>query len=179
HLYPGSRFVGYQRNIQHDHRVEVDIQFADLKQSYLCGYLTIYNLTSKLPVLTTFFEAEIIGERHSFSTRKWNSNFRNDLEHWNKFPDFAEFEAVANQDRPIPNILGHPTIFMRWKEIFLAPNHRVTHIDGASFEGFYFIQYQQSTGDITGYYYHAESEKYQLLTLSHVCNNAVPYFEFS
>ena len=51
-------------------------------------------------------------------------------------------------------------IFMRWKEHFLVPDHRVRTINGASFAGFYYICYQLSTGIITGFYFHKTSERY-------------------
>lgn len=49
---------------------------------------------------------------------------------------------------------------MRWKEYFLVPDHRVRTISGASFEGFYYICFNQVSGGIEGIYFHAKSEKY-------------------
>ena len=49
---------------------------------------------------------------------------------------------------------------MRWKEYFLVPDHRVRTITGASFEGFYYICFNQVEGTISGIYFHAKSEKY-------------------
>jgi hypothetical protein len=51
---------------------------------------------------------------------------------------------------------------MRWKEYFLVPDHRVRTISGASFEGFYYICFNQVEGTVTGIYFHAKSEKYVL-----------------
>ena len=48
---------------------------------------------------------------------------------------------------------------MRWKETFLVPDHRVREISGASFEGFYYICFSQVTGNVSGIYYHARSDK--------------------
>jgi hypothetical protein len=50
-------------------------------------------------------------------------------------------------------------LFMRWKEYFLVPDHRVRTISGASFEGFYYICFNQVSGGIEGIYFHAKSEK--------------------
>ena len=50
-------------------------------------------------------------------------------------------------------------MFMRWKEKFLVPDHRVREISGASFEGFYYICFNQVLGTITGIYYHAKTDK--------------------
>lgn len=51
---------------------------------------------------------------------------------------------------------------MRWKEHFLVPDHRVRTISGASFEGFYYICFNQIQGTVSGIYFHAKSEKYVL-----------------
>jgi hypothetical protein len=48
---------------------------------------------------------------------------------------------------------------MRWKEYFLVPDHRVREILGASFEGFYYICFNQVAGTVSGIYFHAKSEK--------------------
>ena len=62
----------------------------------------------------------------------------------------------------------HPHLFMRWKESFLVPDHRVRTITGASFEGFYYICFDQVAGGVSGIYFHAKSEKYQRLELEWV-----------
>ena len=49
---------------------------------------------------------------------------------------------------------------MRWKEQFLVPDHRVTTIRGASFEGFYYICFNQVKGEVSGIYFHSKSERY-------------------
>jgi len=55
---------------------------VDLAESFLCGYLRINGLTEEYPELTTYFEAEIIGPKHSFLTRKWDADELIDEEHW-------------------------------------------------------------------------------------------------
>lgn len=55
--------------------------------------------------------------------------------HWARFPAFRNIKdelkrphmKLADRDRSI--------VFMRWKERFLVPNHRVSEINGASFAG--------------------------------------------
>lgn len=68
---------------------------------------------------------------------------------------------------------------MRWKEYFLVPDHRVKSINGASFEGFYYICFDQLAGSVSGIYYHAKSENNQRLELQHVpdggCMGAVEF----
>jgi len=57
------------------------------------------------------------------------------------------------------SVEGEDVMFMRWKEHFLVPDHRVEGIAGASFAGFYYICFNKSTGGIEGYYFHKTSEK--------------------
>jgi hypothetical protein len=56
-------------------------------------------------------------------------------------------------------------VFMRWKEHFLVPDHRITTISGASFAGFYYICFRKDSASIEGYYFHHSSEMYQSLRL--------------
>jgi len=58
------------------------------------------------------------------------------------------------------NYAQHEYLFMRWKEYFLVPDHKVKTITGASFEGFYYICFNQSAGSVTGIYFHSKSEKW-------------------
>lgn len=69
---------------------------------------------------------------------------------------------AKKSDFSYKNFAQHEHIFMRWKEYFLVPDHRVKTISGASFEGFYYICFNQFKGTISGIYYHAKSEKYVL-----------------
>lgn len=50
---------------------------------------------------------------------------------------------------------------MRWKELFLVPDHKVANIDGTSYDGFYYICFEKSSSKFEGYYYHSSSEKYK------------------
>lgn len=68
-------------------------------------------------------------------------------------------EGGSNNDAAKPGWWTQPNIFMRWKEWFLVPNHRVRSIPGASFEGFYYICFSQAEGKINGIYFHARSER--------------------
>lgn len=53
-----------------------------MEMSYLCGYLKINGLTEEYPTLTTFFDGEIISEKHPFLTRKWDADEEVDRKHW-------------------------------------------------------------------------------------------------
>ncbi|KAI9311981.1 vacuolar import/degradation protein Vid24 [Dichotomocladium elegans] len=179
-LYPGSRFQGVQHCGSSNYDVAVEIQHVDLKESTLCGYLKISGLTSEYPELTTFFQAEIIGPRYSFLTRKWQAQKSVDASHWKRFPSFKPYLNVFNNDDFVYDPYGKDFIYMRWKEKFLVPDHRVSNIDGASFEGFYYICYQRSTDEIKGYYYfsqHTESSRFQELQLKHIVDRSFGSYE--
>ncbi|KAF9925592.1 hypothetical protein FBU30_004645 [Linnemannia zychae] len=180
HLYAGSRFEGRQKSGTNSYEVLVDIKDVNLKDSSLCGYLHIKGLTDEYPELTTFFDAEIIGNAYSFVTKKWDANSKTDKEHWTLFKPFEPMcDIFTNEDFKY-DFHNKDVIFMRWKEHFLVPDHRVEGISGASFAGFYYICYDMSKGEIEGYYYHQSSEKFQKLMLSHVQKRPVSFgsFEF-
>jgi hypothetical protein len=125
-------------------------------------------LTEDHPTLTTYFEGEIIGSKYSFLTQHqdWGSSDKTDLTHWAKFSAFRPFQKQARKGHlHIPGLAQRENIFMRWKEHFLVPDHRVRTISGASFEGFYYICFNQIQGTVSGIYFHAKSEKYANLPI--------------
>ncbi|CDH56751.1 protein c17orf39 homolog [Lichtheimia corymbifera JMRC:FSU:9682] len=177
-LYPGSCFKGMQHCGTTSYEVSVDIQHVDLKESTLCGYLNITGLTSDYPELTTFFQAEIIGPKYSFLTRKWQADKNIDASHWKRFPSFEKYAENFNDDGFSYDPYDEDFVYMRWKEHFLVPDHRVNNIDGASFAGFYYICYQRSTDEIKGYYFFRQHrEWYQELSLKHVDDRTFGNFE--
>ncbi|KAL5689905.1 hypothetical protein EMGR_008322 [Emarellia grisea] len=163
YLRPGSKFTGTQQSDRQVYNVDVEIKHVDMAESYLCGYLRIQGLTEDHPTLTTFFEGEIIGTKHTFKTRNeaWGATEKTDMHHWARFPAWRPLAKQAKKpDFTYWNFAEREHIFMRWKEYFLVPDHRVRTISGASFEGFYYICFNQIEGSVTGIYFHAKSEKY-------------------
>jgi len=79
-LLPGAQFLGVQQSGRATYEVEVQIQNVDLDKAFLCGYLKISGLTDEFPELTTYFEGEIIGCRHTFLTQKWEADETTDRE---------------------------------------------------------------------------------------------------
>ncbi|GES59010.1 hypothetical protein ATETN484_0003023200 [Aspergillus terreus] len=181
-LRPGSKFTGTQQSDRQVYNVDVEIKHVDMVESYLCGYLRIQGLTEDHPTLTTFFEGEIIGTKHTFKTRneEWGATEKTDMHHWARFPAWRPLAKQAKRpDFTYRNFAQREHIFMRWKEYFLVPDHRVRTISGASFEGFYYICFNQVEGTVTGIYFHAKSEKYQQLELRHVEDHGcTPAIEF-
>jgi len=170
-LRAGTKFKGTQQSDRQVYDVQVEIKHVDMDQSYLCGFLRIQGLTEDHPTLTTFFEGEIIGTKHTFQTKHpdWGATDKTDMQHWARFAAWRPLAKKAQKpDFTYKNYAQRENIFMRWKEHFLVPDHRVTNIHGASFEGFYYICFNQVQGTVSGIYFHAKSEKYQQLELKHV-----------
>ncbi|KAK5073420.1 hypothetical protein LTR16_009070, partial [Cryomyces antarcticus] len=119
-------------------------------------------LTDDHPTLTTYFEGEIIGPKHTFRTphASWGSSEKTDMQHWARFPAWRPHAQAAKKsfNSSLKNFAAREHIFMRWKEYFLVPDHRVRTISGASFEGFYYICFDQRNGKVSGIYFHAKSE---------------------
>lgn len=114
------------------------------------------------PTLTTYFEGEIIGPKYTFQTKhdSWGATDKTDMQHWARFPAWRPLAKQAKKpDFHYKNCAQRENIFMRWKEYFLVPDHRVREISGASFEGFYYICFNQVAGTVSGIYFHAKSEK--------------------
>ncbi|KAI1932320.1 hypothetical protein LOZ66_006898 [Ophidiomyces ophidiicola] len=172
-LRAGSKFVGTQQSDRQVYNVDVEIKDVNMEESFLCGYLRIQGLTEDHPTLTTYFEGEIIGTKHTFQTQhhSWGATDKTDMHHWARFPAWRPIAKIAKKpDFTYKNFAQREHIFMRWKEYFLVPDHRVRTINGASFEGFYYICFNQVKGTVSGIYFHAKSEKYQQLELKHVEN---------
>ncbi|XP_052868806.1 glucose-induced degradation protein 4 homolog [Anopheles bellator] len=178
-LYNGSKFRGYQKSKGNAYEVEVVLQHVDEANSYLCGYLKITGLTFEFPTLTTFFDGEIISKKYPFLTRKWDADEDVDRKHFGKFAAFSDYQKTFNSDDFDYDALEKSDfVFMRWKEHFLVPDHKIKDINGASFAGFYYICFQKSRAVMEGYYYHRSSEWYQSLTLQHVAESCIQIYEF-
>ncbi|KAJ4372875.1 hypothetical protein N0V83_003166 [Neocucurbitaria cava] len=181
-LRPGSRFKGSQTSDRQQYEVEVEIKHVDMRESFMCGYLKIKGLTEDHPSLTTFFESEIIGSKYTFITQhpEWGSNEKVDRQHWARFQAYKPLSKFSSRPELVTkDWMQKEHLFMRWKEYFLVPDHRVRTISGASFEGFYYICFNQVSGTIEGIYFHAKSEKFQKLQLEHVedhgCQGAMEF----
>jgi len=174
--------------------VTVTILDVDFATSFLCGYLEIRGLTEDWPELTTYFDAEIVGAQYSFLTRGWGATHEDDLQHWAQFPAYSSKEIQNDLQFPRYTLREETcyrqrkSLFMRWKERFLVPDHRVKDINGASFAGFYYISVEfeptqrldavtESTlpkdresipATMTGFYFHKHTEPNQQLNLHHV-----------
>ncbi|KAK7467252.1 hypothetical protein VKT23_004309 [Stygiomarasmius scandens] len=137
-LYPGATFQGTQKSGRNSYDVNVTID-VDFSVSFLCGYLRIRGLTDDWPELTTYFDAEIIGSRYGFLTQNWGATEQEDVVHWSRFPAFRHVKNELKKPHLTMSDRDRGAVFMRWKERFLVPDHRVQDINGASFAGFYYV----------------------------------------
>lgn len=116
------------------------MQNVDFAASFLCGYLRIRGLTDDWPELTTYFDAQIIGNRYGFLTQDWGASENDDTTHWGRFAPFQQIKNSSSNPLEGPQWTlednkRYGAVFMRWKERFLVPDHRVQDINGASFAG--------------------------------------------
>lgn len=187
-LKPGAIFSGYQESGRQRYLVQVKLLNVNLNNSELSGLLTIHGLTESYPLITTFFNGEIIGPNYSFITgqdrNNWGSNLRNDIQHWSRFTPFRKLDidlfklnnnniSEQTKDTIAHKISSSGHIFMRWKEKYLYPDVEVTDIKGASFAGFYYVCLDEAMRTINGLYYHNRSDKFQQLILSFVNDDGV------
>ncbi|WVF66021.1 hypothetical protein IAT40_000759 [Kwoniella sp. CBS 6097] len=152
-LYPGSVFKGSQTSGRSAYEVEIRLLDVNFAESIVSGYLSISHLTDTHPHLTTFFTGEIIGPNHGFITgTRFGATEHDDMRHWGRFEQFRRPSTRADMVRPelffrdpLPDRSKGETrakerdfVFLRIKEKFLVPDHKVRDISGASFAGFYY-----------------------------------------
>ncbi|GAA6001124.1 hypothetical protein JCM10207_007423 [Rhodosporidiobolus poonsookiae] len=143
-LHPGSQWAGVQRSGRNSYEVLVRIDTVDVNEGRLNGTLEIKGLTPELDSLVTFFEGEIVGEPGlpGFRTGKYGATEVDDMKHWRRFPAFTRNRLEHQLVKPDLNLhvaRNKPFLFMRWKEQFVVPNHRIEAIHGASYAGFYYV----------------------------------------
>jgi hypothetical protein len=124
-LCTSSRFTGNQKSKGKSYNVDVIFHHVDLE---------ITGLIDEYPILSTFFDAEIISKRYPFLTRKWEADEEVDRKHWSKFDAFLPYADTFNNDSfdydQLSRGKNSDYVFMRWKEHFLVPDHTVRDITG-------------------------------------------------
>ena len=84
-----------------------------------------------------------------------------------KFDSFVPYSKNFNADNFDYEALEKTDfVFMRWKEHFLVPDHKIKDINGASFAGFYYICFQKSKSTVDGFYFHRNSEWYVFVVMT-------------
>ncbi|GAA5954013.1 hypothetical protein JCM3765_000724 [Sporobolomyces pararoseus] len=142
-LHPGSTWVGVQRSGRNSYDVKVKIDTVDIESGTLAGTLEIKHLTPELDSLVTFFEGEIVSETGpGFLTSNYGATKEDDMRHWRRFPPFTRNrleQQMAGKNLNLRGASKKPYLFMRWKERFVLPEHKVDAIHGASFAGLYYV----------------------------------------
>lgn len=193
-LAPRKRFVGYQISGYKKFQVTITIQSVSLPNNnesnctspHLTGFLSIKGLTVQNPEITTFFESITVTDSLGFLSKdipidydSYKATDQTDLEHWLNFPSFKELCMQNDPKNPSKNILqsiidgtyahtdylNQRFLYMRWNEKFLVPDADLESIDGASYDGYYYIVHDQLLGNILGFYYHQHAERFQQLEL--------------
>lgn len=177
-LRPGAVFIGTQQSGRSTYEVRVELKYVDLDQSLVCGYINIKGLTESHPELVTYFEGEMVSKDVSFYTqdKSWGATEDVDIQHWSRFTNWKSqlpVKKILDKSYVHKDPLSHANLYMRWKEQFLVPDAKQDDLEGASFAGFYYMSFNQLTGDISGLYYHRSSERFQQLELCHVPTQGV------
>ncbi|KAF7968084.1 hypothetical protein HWV62_32029 [Athelia sp. TMB] len=89
--------------------------------------------------------------RYGFLTQNWGANEAEDMVHWQRFNAFKHVKNELKKPHLTMADRDRGAVFMRWKERFLVPDHRVQDINGASFAGFYYVCVDfNPTGSVRG-----------------------------
>lgn len=210
-LAPRKRFVGYQVSGYKKYQVLITLQSVSLPTNsdrssncgtHLTGFLTIKGLTVQHPEITTFFESITVTDSLGFLSKdipidyvSYKATDQTDLEHWLNFPSFKELcmqndpkdssknilQSIIDGTYTHEDYLNQRFVYMRWNEKFLVPDAEIEPIEGASYDGYYYIVHDQLLGNILGFYYHEHAERFQQLELQPLVEPAVGdcSFEFA
>lgn len=198
-LHSRSSFTGYQISGYKRYKVTVTLHSVQMPihdnntstGPHICGSLTIKGLTNLNPMISTFFEGYAVtssnldtdDSQFGLLSSSWSNNNENlksftatdaiDMEHWLHFPSFKQQSLNKNTQSVLEPYHEQRYIYMRWKERFTLPDPDEDSIEGASFDGFYYIVHDQMLGTIQGFYYQEQAEKFQQLELNPVIQNSL------
>eukprot|EP00055_Hartaetosiga_balthica_P000449 m.136590 g.136590 ORF g.136590 m.136590 type:complete len:194 (-) comp10772_c0_seq1:2686-3267(-) len=174
YLFSGSEFSGTQRSSQTLFPLKASFNVVDFSTNTLCGVLEIQNLTPQLEKLQTFFDVEVVTCAEEFETTKYTSSYKEDIDHWKELPGFkmAFLKPSGTFDYK-----KYRYIFMRWKEHYQVPQEEEQNMEGASFEGFYYVCFDRIEGTFEGFYFHDASERFQRIHLENKALKRYSNFE--
>lgn len=167
---------------------------------HVTGTFTIRNLTPVLDKVVTLFEGYVINyNQFPLCSLHWPAEEtldphmaqrENDCSHWKRFGHFGSDnwslaeKNFGQYNHGSTEFMNQRFIYLKWKERFLLDNedqenlmlNDIYHLEGASFEGFYYVCLDQLTGSVEGYYYHPACELFQKLELIPTnCNDLNTY----
>lgn len=112
------------------------LQHVDEENSYLCGYLKITGLTFEYPMLTTFFDGEIISKKYPFLTRKWDADEDVDRKHWVCIANFVFIcYTKANKSLSLCLILSKTYCFQSKFSAFKNKYEKTFNSDNFDYDG--------------------------------------------
>lgn len=138
----GSSYTGKQTTGNGSFRIDMKVNSFNIKQGYLCGTFTIYNLTSEHSVLKTYFEGRLVGPNDM-------SNTTQDKKCWARFPTWKK--DIQNKSL-VYDPFNSKYLYLRIKELFLLPNPKIRKVSGASIDGYYYCCYYKRSDTFGGFY---------------------------
>lgn len=179
----GEQTSGYKNNFVKVELCSINIpkyfDSLDIFQPNITGCLTIEGLTKKDPLITTYFDGYIVdGRQFGIYSSTWpSSSYFNsykvcdkiDLIHWARFQYgiVSFFQDPTFDSSTFNGLVNGRHVCMKWKERFLYSDLQKEKLEGASYEGFYYVVMDIVTGNIEGFYYHENSQTFQKLILHH------------
>ncbi|OIR58029.1 MAG: cytoplasmic vesicle protein, Vid24 family [Amphiamblys sp. WSBS2006] len=159
-LRSGSVFEGTQLDYVGHLEARIILKHFDKERQCLAGYFEIKRHRKDRPILTTFFDGEVIGDRHKFETGRWGSTVSQDKKGWEMFAEFEEHRELLARPEKTFNPFQRENVFMRWKEHYTAPDCHLK-VPGVSIDGFYYLVYDLSARKITGMYNSPQTTRMQ------------------
>ncbi|KAK0463343.1 vacuolar import and degradation protein-domain-containing protein [Armillaria novae-zelandiae] len=111
-LYPGASFQGTQKSGWNS--CDVTVTTVVRRRLFI--------------VFTTYFDADVIDSRYGFRTQNGGTNEADNMVHWSRFPAFRHVKHDLKRPHYTIPDRDQGAVFMRWKERFLVPDHRVQDI---------------------------------------------------
>ena len=157
-LQPGALLVGTQSSDKGSaFEVTVKVLSSSLADGRISGRLTILGLTGEDTLISTLFDGEIVGPKHSFFTGgRFDTDSAIDRQHWTRFPTFAPYAATGLDVRPGA---GDRVLFCRFKERFIIDDDwRQSSRPGLSYSGLYYVVLDLDDLSLSGLYFAQQSE---------------------
>lgn len=146
----GTKYTGRQTTIVGSFKIDMKVNVFSLSQGYICGTLTIHNLTSEYKLLITHFEGVLMSAKNI-------SKAADEFKQWSKF---SKWKKDFENQLLFNDSLNSECLYFKIKEEFLLPNHKLTRLHGASIDGHYYCCYFKKSDSFGGFYQASGSFKH-------------------